>query len=198
MQSNLLNSFPLVVSLNKKFTSVKKTEGRHNEIITEISTEPSVLPPSMMTYSRFGYPWPSTHSMGSSRYTAWLNEGVTMEIVVGIHWDIMPYTATGQSLIRNLASGIRSTYSCRSSDLRHIWRCRASDSIGKEYLSNSILAAIKSLTDCFSQDSHRNIADAVIAGIPATPVAIITVQRHAYQRGKWRIGHEPAKMNRRR
>ena len=37
-----------------------------------------VDPPSMTMYSRFGYPWSRTEEIASSRYSAWLSDGVTM------------------------------------------------------------------------------------------------------------------------
>ena len=42
-----------------------------------ISTDPSVLPPSMTKYSRLGYPWSRIERSVASRNRAWLNEGVT-------------------------------------------------------------------------------------------------------------------------
>src|SRR5262245_28596585 len=43
-----------------------------------ISTDSSVLPPSIRRYSRFGYPCRSTDRIVSSRYLPWLKLGVTM------------------------------------------------------------------------------------------------------------------------
>src|SRR5690349_3054558 len=42
-----------------------------------ISTLLSVLPPSMTTYSRFGYPCSKTERIVASRKSAWLYDGVT-------------------------------------------------------------------------------------------------------------------------
>src|SRR5918993_3289598 len=44
------------------------------------STEPSVEPPSIMMYSRLGYPCSSTLLIVASMYRSWLNEGVTTDI----------------------------------------------------------------------------------------------------------------------
>src|SRR5215204_404375 len=45
-----------------------------------ISTVPSVEPPSIMKYSRLGYPWSTTLLIVASMYRPWLNEGVTTDI----------------------------------------------------------------------------------------------------------------------
>src|SRR3712207_7856936 len=45
-----------------------------------ISTVPSVEPPSIMMYSRLGYPCSSTLLIVASMYRPWLNEGVTTDI----------------------------------------------------------------------------------------------------------------------
>src|SRR5689334_13716758 len=42
-----------------------------------ISTLPSVLPPSTITYSRLEYPWSRTEPIVCSRNCAWLKLGVT-------------------------------------------------------------------------------------------------------------------------
>src|SRR3712207_3741905 len=45
-----------------------------------ISTVSSVEPPSIMMYSRLGYPCSSTLLIVASMYRPWLNEGVTTDI----------------------------------------------------------------------------------------------------------------------
>src|SRR5215212_11747464 len=51
-----------------------------SEYFSMISTVPSVEPPSMMMYSRLGYPCSSTLLIVASMYRPWLNEGVTTDI----------------------------------------------------------------------------------------------------------------------
>src|SRR5437870_3871756 len=48
-----------------------------------MSTESSVDPPSIMMYSRFGYPCDKTDAIVCSRNFPWLKEGVTMLIFGG-------------------------------------------------------------------------------------------------------------------
>ena len=49
----------------------------HGAYFLMISTDPSVLPPSMTKYSRFGYPCSRIDRSVASRNRAWLNDGVT-------------------------------------------------------------------------------------------------------------------------
>src|SRR5262249_39110765 len=51
-------------------------EVSHGEYFLMISTEPSVLPPSMTKYSRLGYPCSRIDRSVASTKCAWLNEGV--------------------------------------------------------------------------------------------------------------------------